>query len=634
MTSVDMNVGIYEKFKKQDDNAPAPTPIPKSEAKLSYLLRGNVVDDVPLLQPADFVKEKKPLRVYVSSLLRTWETAFLLFLQFLINNSDPGYIPVLILVVSPFLREEENIGVNASNKPGEIVDNIMQFLKFIDLYILLSNLKDDTNHEIGDKFNSYPKKFNLVVEFSSTQKLYIHVDTTIPNSIVFEYQIIGINSSDPKIKDYLETRVSLSDENITFIKSIVTSVSNVASSSSSSSSSSYVKYNDTLSTPTQVELPYALTQMDESNFDNFETFSVYSPDIFNYLKWVISVKKHPKNIPIFVVSHSGTMKKFLKKIFFCFNKGVKNITPSSTFIEMYEYCTNTNVWSFRLNYMGYSVIVFRHGFTCDNMYKEGKIKFDRLNGYYSNLSIWGICSVIEFYELNKEILKNLTDIRESILSIMPGFQKQSKSEITSRTLPNEITCGSDIDSRFNNKNTGNKILNFNCTSFRNLEKYMQPMRVNSVLDSDIDKDIQELISIEFTDCPDTGTKFLGQTIGSTFGCIKLSCVYNGKYVIIFPTIHSSKDRMYKISFYNTDGSLLSEKEVQIDNQVQNIYEYEKILLYLLKNSSYEYTNTIMSNFNISSVVNILIDTTMERIVNILENSTTKQITAGISIYSP
>ena len=68
MTSVDMNVGIYEKFKKPDDNAPAPIPIPipKSEAKLSYLLRGNVVDDVPLLQPAYFVKQKKPLRVYVS----------------------------------------------------------------------------------------------------------------------------------------------------------------------------------------------------------------------------------------------------------------------------------------------------------------------------------------------------------------------------------------------------------------------------------------------------------------------------------------------------------------------------------------------------------------------------------------
>jgi hypothetical protein len=92
--------------------------------------------------------------------------------------------------------------------------------------------------------------------------------------------------------------------------------------------------------------------------------------------------------------------------------------------------------------------------------------------------------------------------------------------------------------------------------------------------------------------------------------------------------------MYDISFYNTDGSLLSEKKAVIDNQVQNIYEYEKILLYLLMNSSDEYTNTIMSNFNISSVVNILIDTTMERIVNMLENSTTKQITAGISIYSP
>jgi hypothetical protein len=629
MTSVDMNVGIYEKFKKPNEFTPTPTtpPIPKSEAKLSYLLRGNVVDDVTLLQPADFVKEKKPLRVYVSSLLRTWETAFLLFLSFLINSTYPEYIPVLVLVVSPFLREEENKGINASNIPGKIVDNIMQFLKFIDLYILLSNLEDDR-----DKFKSYPKKFNLVVEFSSTQKLYIHVDTTTPSYIVFEYQIIGINSTDTEIKDYLKTRVSLSDQNIRFIKSIVSSVSNVASSSS------YVKYNDTLSTPTptQVELPYALTQMDESNFDNFETFSVYSPDIFNYLKWVISVKKHPKNIPIFVVSHSGTMKKFLKKIFFCFNKGVKNITPSSTFIKMYEYCTNTNVWSFRLNYMGYSVIVFRHGFTCDNMYKEGSIILARLNGYYSNLSIWGICSIIKFYELKKEILINLTDIRESILSIMPGFQKQT--EISKEDLPNEITCGSDIDSRFNNKNTGNKILNFNCTSSTNLEKYMQPMRVNSVLDSDIDKDIQELISIEFTYCPNTGRKFLGQTLGSTFGCIKLTCVYNGRYVIIRPyTNKETSFSMYEISFYDTSNEenkgLIETKHVKIDSSLKNILEYEKMLVFLFNYESKMNDSSIIYNFNISSVVHILMNTTMPRVIEILKTSTNAKIDVPDAIYS-
>ena len=151
--------------------------------------------------------------------------------------------------------------------------------------------------------------------------------------------------------------------------------------------------------------------MDQSNFDNFDTFSVYSPDIFNYLKWVISVKKHPKNIPIFVVSHSGTMQNFLKKIFYCFSHNDK-LDPSNTFIEMYEYCTKTNVWSFRLNYMGYSVIVFRHGFTCDNMYKEGgpTMVFSRLNGKYSHLSIWGICSVKIFCNNN---YSSLLDIQEN-----------------------------------------------------------------------------------------------------------------------------------------------------------------------------------------------------------------------------
>ena len=46
-----------------------------------------------------------PLKVYVSALLRTWETAVLLYLPFLYNNENPEYSQTLILEVSPFLLE-------------------------------------------------------------------------------------------------------------------------------------------------------------------------------------------------------------------------------------------------------------------------------------------------------------------------------------------------------------------------------------------------------------------------------------------------------------------------------------------------------------------------------------------------
>jgi hypothetical protein len=643
MTSVDMNVGIYEKFKKPDDNAPIPIPIsipiPESEAKLSYLLRGNVVDDVPLLQPADFVNEKKPLRVYVSSLLRTWETAFLLFLSFLISSTDPGYIPVLVLVVSPFLREEKKsvlgLGFNASNEPGELFDNIMQFLKFIDLYILLSN---NSVPEVKAPFDRDPKKFNIVVEFYPTQKLYIHIDRTRPDNIIFDYDLSDTGIDDGKKNEiiaYVKEKIHLTGDNISFIKTTINDTITAYTDVDLTSKPPTPYNEDTINKTTQVNLPYSLTSMDELLFDDFGTFSVYFPDIFNYLKWVISVKKHPKNIPIFAICHSGTMKNFLNKIFYYFNLPTNGIKPSSIFIQKYEYCIKTNLWSFTLSYMGYSVIIFRHGFTCDNMYeKAGVFKTGkaRHGGYYTHLSMWGIYSVKLFCEKNYSILTNLTDIRVSILSIRPGFPKQPKDKIVGTNLPNEITCG-DYNKgkslRFNKDimvtGTINKVnASRNST---NLKKSIQLTHVKSDVDSGIDKSIQELISIEFIDCP---TKSI---FGGTFGCIKLSCVYTERYVIIRPYKDKSTGfSMYDISFYDTQEVTEIKKE-QIDSALKNILEYEKILLFLFNYGSRMDDSSIISNFNITSVVHILMNTTMPRIIEILKTSTNEKIKVEDSVYS-
>lgn len=653
MTSVDMNVGIYEKFKKPNEFTPTPTtpPIPESEAKLSYLLRGNVVDDVPLLQPADFVKEKKPLRVYVSSLLRTWETAFLLFLSFLINSTDPEYIPVLVLVVSPFLREEEKSvlrikGINASNKPGEIVDNIMQFLKFIDLYILLSN----RHSNLKEPFDSDPKKFNIVVEFSPTQKLYIHVDSRNPNHIIFDYDLTDTGIDDTQktqIETYLKEIISLNEENIAFIKKIIDDSSEEYRGMDLNSMPPTPYNSVTISKATQVNLPYTLTEMDESQFDSFDTFSNYFPDIFNYLKWVISVKKHPKNIPIFAVSHSGNMQNFLNKIFYYFNLPMNEKQPSGSFIKTYEYCTKTNLWSFTLSYMGYSVIIFRHGFTCDNMYEKAGIfkTGSRLGGHYTHLSMWGIYSVKLFCEKNYSILTNLTGIRDSILSIRPGFPKQPKDKIVGKNLPNEITCGNYNEGKSLRFNKGIKVTESSILvitkksspviasmNFTNLKKSIQLTHVKSDVDSDIDKSIYELISIEFTDCPK-------KSLFGTFGCIKLSCVYNGRYVIIRPYIDKTDGfSMYEISFYDTSNEDNKGpediKNVKIDDsKLKNILEYEKMLVFLFNYDSGTSLTSIVTNFNISSVVNILMNTTMRRVIQILKTSTNAKIEVPDYIYS-
>ena len=261
---------------------------------------------------------------------------------------------------------------------------------------------------------------------------------------------------------------------------------------------------------------------------------------------------------------------------------------------------------------------------------------DRIGGYYTHLSMWGIYSVKLFCEKNYNILTNLTGIRDSILSIRPGFPKQPKDKIVGKNLLNEITCG-DYNKgkslRFNKnilvtKSSNVVIASRNST---NLKKSIQLTHVKSDVDSDIDKSIYELISIEFTDCPK-------KSLFGTFGCIKLSCVYNGRYVIIRPYLHKTDgSTMYEISFYDTSNDekkgLVETKEVKIDSKLKNILEYEKMLVFLFNYDSGTSLTSIVTNFNISSVVNILMNTTIPRVIQILKTSTDAKIEVPDYIYS-
>jgi hypothetical protein len=231
--------------------------------------------------------------------------------------------------------------------------------------------------------------------------------------------------------------------------------------------------------------------------------------------------------------------------------------------------------------------------------------------------MWGIYSVKIFCNVNYTILEDITDIKDNILSIRFGFQKQLNDEITKESIPNEITCGSDIEGRFNHKNHRDIRLTFKSMNSKNLKKSIHLVPVKSSLysdiDSDIDKDIQELISIEFTKCPSKSF------FGSTFGCLKLSCLYNQRYVIIFPYIDKTDGSyMYEISFYdNSTGSNQPKdtKKIKIVNELQNMLEYENVLLWLF---NYEEDESDMSNFKISSVINILMEKGIKNIVDMLK----------------
>jgi broad specificity phosphatase PhoE len=669
-------VSIYSEYKKIDKET-TPVDIPKSNASLSYLLKTNNVDNVKVLQLGDYVKKKQPLQIYVSSLIRTWETAFLLFLPFLNNSSsddyDSGYTPVLVLVVSPFLREEENSFFNASNEPGDLEGNIMQFLKFINFIVLLSTTP--SNLGLGDNFVDIshlftgvgsdgrriiklsfpgnPKKFNIILEFTSEIKLYVSVDTTDPDNIVFKYDLSHTGISDEKkqeIRNYIDKKIFLTRDDLLYINRILHDVNKKINDSGYSMTGGrrYTSYNNKMNESEQVSLPFALTQMDESNFDNFTKFSNYFPDIFNYLKWVITIKKHPKNVPIFAVSHSGTMKKFLKKIFYCFySDNNRKLPPSNSFISTYNDSTETNLWSFKLNYMGYSVIIFRHGFSCDNMYKEANLLTDRYGGYFTNLSIWGIYSIKYFFSNEyTHIRDSANDVRKMGLSVKYGIEKQSKDSIKSKELEYEITCGKEINLRFNGSVTedqhfqGVKLVTPN--EDIELHKFMQPMMsVNpflyldsdsySVLDTDIDKGIQSLISIEFTDCPKDSV------FSTLFGCIKLSCVYTKRYAIIRPFIGKKLNKIkYEISLYvETSSKPIKDPIVVIIlNNETIILVYEKILLFLfnIEDTDPSSDSSILSNFSISCIVNIIMDKKLKRIVSMLTNETQHRIDINTSLY--
>ena len=531
-----------------------------STSDLAYLLHDSdeIVHDetprrTPTPIPVKYIVENLeeygtkciPLKVYVSALLRTWETALLLYLPFLFNKEQPAYLQTLILEVSPFLLEDRgtfDTTTMNSNLPLDFAGNVQEFFSFVKLFI---NLKKQNiiSGIAGDSLKQIPNNFNIIL-IAGNDKLYLRVDITndsveyyAPNKIPYEGFIIIPDKIIQKIKTDIVNRIKLP------------SGSDSDSDPDSDLNTKYESYdNDRLSINPPLRTIYSTFPVLEGvNFTSFENIGKYGPDIFSFLKWVIEFKSHPKNIPILFVSHSGSMRKFLTMLIsnlnYNYTETNNNFPPSKNFIKVCEKVRKTNTWSIRFRYLGYNVTGFRHAQSCDNMYKTldkptdtlGKVKkygtlggvkvkeaYDRNKlGEYTHLSLWGIFSTLIFIYQNKKVISDFNDddIYKSGLMVLNGMNQQSKDNIETFGIDNELTCGS-LSKRFSipgaSKGTGTTFFK-TIPNFVDILPYSIPLREIDItarqrLSNDL-YSLNNIFSINWIDCGSSGCKLSVSYIG-------------------------------------------------------------------------------------------------------------------------
>ncbi len=361
--------------------------------------------------------KKKIIRVYVSTLIRTWETAVLLYLPFLMDKtSNFKVIPTLVLIISPFLKDNKEIDHN-----NNLQENINQFYNFIILlnkiikkHINLSTNLSDIN--ISKAIKKYPQKCNINLIIGN-EEIYFYID--------FDKEIIEFYK-DKIIKKNINL-IDYTDKNAAYFSRLYYKINKDILKKS---------YLLNKKDDIKLELPYSKISMIDVDFNSFNDIknNKYRYDIFAFLKWAIEIKHHPNNLPIFFVSHQKPMKKFLKDILNIFDKYLDN-----KFIEECNISIKTNIWSTQFNYYGYKVIGFRHAFSCGNLFKNLKSSNtkEKLQKKHTTLSLWGILSTIIFITNNMDkIFKNDYHYLNNF-SIINGVTQPDKNDID---INNEITC--------------------------------------------------------------------------------------------------------------------------------------------------------------------------------------------------
>ncbi len=397
---------------------------------------------------------KNTLIVYVSALLRTWETAILLFLS-LLNKRPPPPPPqtddviTLILIVSPFLREK---GIFPSDKPGETKEQVNQFSNFIKMLLSFKKL---LSADVNSKFALIPDKFVIILKFGE----YIFKFDCSENEITISQlrNALVIITTEIKIKQDTLNKTA------TYIVSIKTS--------NDLAVKKYVSFNEQSSTLAQaggagnvnIKMPGSLLRNTELNITTSERIKESEPDITNFLTWVIKINGHDRSTPILFVSHSHTMSYFLKTVR-SLNKPTNGSSSNESqfFSSTCKEAIKTNTWSMRFLFSGFSVTGFRHAFSCDNMYALlGNIKplptrLSASKSMYTNLALWGIMSTFIFITQESKSILDLTNPSPNTFSVLIGMVKQPKAMLTPDSLKLELTCG-EKSNRFSQGDDGNLV---------------------------------------------------------------------------------------------------------------------------------------------------------------------------------
>ena len=609
---------------------------------LAYLLYDkdeNVTPEVKYIVEnlEDYGTKCIPLKVFVSALLRTWETAFLLYLPFLYNKEQPDYSQTLILEISPFLLEGIETGIQKkvtagkivkgivnpksyvtsnSNKPLDFKGNVEQFISFIKLFIYLKKQKTMLS-QASNALGNIPNKFTIII-VAGNDKVYLRINITNTDEEQVTYSYTSSSSSSGITTS--SAQIKIPDLVLRDINSRI--IQKIKPPNDIDKNNKYESYTDdrlikeimihgknvTLPPPT---IYTTFPMPDISYFDSFEKIAKFTPDIFSFLKWVIEVKSHPKNVPILFVSHSGSLREFLVLMITSLNYNYSDITgatpevksvfePSATFTDVCKEVKATNTWSTRFKYLGYNVTASRHAQSCDNMYKklnEAKSMLKKVGtlglvlakdyiyrekyGDYTNLSLWGIFSTLIFVNTNKKEISdfnNTTNLDKSGFMVISGMAQQTKEQINDFGLDNELTCG-DISRRFSvsssapgNPGTSIKFNFVKQDNFVDIIPYSLSLQSMSILNrqrmSNTLSSLSSVFSTSFVDSTSEGIKISVEYIGdfsfydniitSFEGASLEEVVQNVKRRKIFISIKvdASPNYVLNIDFVNPGGLIL------------------------------------------------------------------------------
>ena len=368
-------------------------------------------------------RETFPNFIYVSELLRTWETAVLLFCNSI--NTE------LTLFISPFLREREieiGIGLFPSDKPGDLKEQIREFIRFISFlrFLKKKNINDISNL-IPDDFIIYLKHFSgpFSADFIDgieqpegvTFSIRRSGDHDAHNGCIFISFISGEIDDLGSTSDKSHNPAIIAMSNIISQRLLRPDIFN------------YVNYGSNTPYPYDLVFPPP-SPSTQIAIGDMTIPSEPAGSLADFLNWYKGL--HPKphsesNIhnSVFLVSHLGTLDRFIESVIS--RSGTK---PYEQFVKEYKEAMKTNTFSLVVKVHGISDVfnVFRHAYSCDNRYMDKGLQSlgQRLKaGEYTNLTLWGILSTLIF---SNRVINNLVNKTKDI-------HAESAKDIRPESLP-------------------------------------------------------------------------------------------------------------------------------------------------------------------------------------------------------